>query len=183
MLIIKRIINKIKSCHQKNKMAKCGSKTSIQQPFEATNYKNIEMGNNCYIASNVRFINSRARIILGNNVLIGGDSKFISGNHKIDVPGLYMSEVTDDYKNDEYSKYDRDIIIDDDVMFGVNCLVLSGVHVGTGSFIGAGSIVNKDIPPYSIAVGVPAKVIKKRFSDEQLEKHIQILKERGLMNK
>lgn len=84
-------------------------------------------------------------------------------------------------KNEEYDKYDKDIIVEDDVMFGVNCLVLSGVHIGTGSFIGAGSIVNKDIPPYSIAVGVPEKVIKQRFSSEQLDEHLKILKNRGLL--
>lgn len=180
-MFLVRVFNHFKSKRQKKKMLSCGKNVSIQQPFNVVSFKNLIMGDNCYIAPGVRFINSRAKIILGNNVLIGGDSKFISGNHRIDIPGLYMSEVTDDYKNEEYDKYDKDIIVEDDVMFGVNCLVLSGVHIGTGSFIGAGSIVNKDIPPYSIAVGVPAKVIKQRFTSEQLDEHLKILKNRGLL--
>lgn len=176
-----RVFNHLKSKRQKRKMLSCGKNVSIQQPFNVTDFRNVVMGDNCYIAPGVRFINSRAKIILGNNVLIGGDSKFISGNHRIDVPGLYMSEITDKYKDSEYDKYDKDIVIGDDVMFGVNCLVLSGVHVGTGSFIGAGSIVTKDIPSYSVAIGAPAKVVKPRFTDEQLKLHLEILKSRNLL--
>jgi len=55
------------------------------------------------------------------------------------------------------------IIIEDDVWLGVGSTVLDGVTIGKGSVIGAGAVVTKDIPPYSIAVGVPAKVIKKRL--------------------
>jgi len=50
---------------------------------------------------------------------------------------------------------------------------MNGVKIGDGSVIGSGSIVTKDIPPYSIAVGSPAKIIKKRFSDEVIEKLIE----------
>ena len=58
-----------------------------------------------------------------------------------------------------------DIIVEDDVWIGYRSTIMSGVHIGQGAIIGAGSIVTHNIPPYSIACGVPAKVIKKRFSD------------------
>lgn len=60
------------------------------------------------------------------------------------------------------------ISIEDDVWIGSNCVVLSGVTIGRGSIIGAGSTVVKDIPRYSIVVGNPAKVIKTRFSQEMI---------------
>lgn len=54
-------------------------------------------------------------------------------------------------------------IIDDDVWIGRNAIILPVVHIGKGTIIGAGAVVTKDIPPYSVAVGVPAKVIRNRF--------------------
>lgn len=65
------------------------------------------------------------------------------------------------------------IVIEEDVWIGSNSVILSGVTIGMGSVIGAGSIVTKDIPRYSIAVGNPAKVIKNRFNNQV----IVILKE------
>jgi acetyltransferase-like isoleucine patch superfamily enzyme len=56
----------------------------------------------------------------------------------------------------------KEVVIEDDVWLGYNVIVLPGVTIGKGSVIGAGSVVSKDIPPYSIAIGNPARVIKKR---------------------
>lgn len=61
-------------------------------------------------------------------------------------------------------------IIEDNVWIGANCIIMKGITIGEGSVIGAGSIVTKDIPPYSIAVGVPAKVIKNRQEEFDLDK-------------
>lgn len=57
-----------------------------------------------------------------------------------------------------------------DIWIGHGAIILAGVNIGTGSVIGAGAVVTKDIPEYSVAVGVPAKVIKKRFSGDIIEK-------------
>ena len=57
---------------------------------------------------------------------------------------------------------EADIIIEDDVWIGANSVITSGVHVGKGAIIGAGSVVTKNIPSYAIAAGTPAKVIKQR---------------------
>ena len=59
-----------------------------------------------------------------------------------------------------------DIIIDDDVWIGYRSIILSGVHIGQGAVIAAGAVVTKDVPPYTIVGGVPAKVIKYRFTSE-----------------
>lgn len=61
------------------------------------------------------------------------------------------------------------IVIEDDVWIGSNSVVLSGVTIGRGSVVGAGSVVVKDIPPYSIAAGNPARVLRKRFDDSVIE--------------
>ena len=67
-----------------------------------------------------------------------------------------------------------DIVVDDDVWIGHHATILTGVHIGQGAVIGAGALVNSDIPPYAIAVGVPAKVIRYRFSQEIIEKMLQL---------
>ena len=66
-----------------------------------------------------------------------------------------------------------DIIIEDDVWIGYGAIILSGVHIGQGAAIAAGAVVSKDVPAYAIVGGVPAKIIKYRFSESvrrQLEK-------------
>ncbi|MEC2159781.1 CatB-related O-acetyltransferase [Virgibacillus halodenitrificans] len=71
-------------------------------------------------------------------------------------------------KEDIYSK--GKIKIEEDVWIGSNSTILSGITIGRGSIIGAGSVVTKDIPRYSIVAGNPAKVIRKRFSDDIISK-------------
>lgn len=108
-----------------------------------------------------------------NNIKIGSFCSIASGvviqeyYHKYNrVSTFYMNHYFFDssFKNDIFSK--GDIIIEDDVWIGSNCVILSGVTIGRGSIIGGGSVVTKDVSPYSIVGGNPAKVIKKRFSDE-----------------
>jgi acetyltransferase-like isoleucine patch superfamily enzyme len=71
------------------------------------------------------------------------------------------------------------VVIEQDVWIGAAVIILKGVTIGEGAVIGAGSLVTKDIPPYTIAVGTPAKSIKKRFSDEELKRHLELLDYRG----
>jgi len=63
----------------------------------------------------------------------------------------------------------KQTIIGNDVFIGANVVVLDGVKIGDGAVIGAGAVVVDDIPPYAIAVGVPAKVVKYRFDDKTIE--------------
>ena len=67
-----------------------------------------------------------------------------------------------------------DIIIDDDVWIGHHVTILTGVHVGQGVVIAAGAVVTKDVPPYAIVGGVPAKIIKYRFPDDMIKKLLMI---------
>lgn len=58
--------------------------------------------------------------------------------------------------------------IGNDVLIGLHSIIMDGVTIGHGAIIGAGSVVTKDIPPYAVAAGVPARVIRKRFTDEDI---------------
>ncbi|MDO4896259.1 MAG: CatB-related O-acetyltransferase [Moraxella sp.] len=65
---------------------------------------------------------------------------------------------------------DFDVVIESDVWIGDDCLIVKGVHIGQGATIGANSVVTKDVPPYAIVVGSPARVIRYRFSDEIIKR-------------
>ncbi|MFB7642695.1 DapH/DapD/GlmU-related protein, partial [Peribacillus butanolivorans] len=67
------------------------------------------------------------------------------------------------------------VILEDDVLIGANAVVLEGVKIGQGSVVAAGAIVTKDVPPYSVAAGIPAKVIK--LIDEKTKSKTEIMQE------
>ena len=92
-------------------------------------------------------------IKIGNNVRIAPNVMIISANHVFDNTDIPICEQGMDVKP---------ITIEDDVWVAGRVNIMAGVTIGKGSVIGAGSVVTKDIPPYSVAVGVPAKVIKTR---------------------
>lgn len=72
-----------------------------------------------------------------------------------------------------YTDIPEPAVIGNDVWIGSNSTVLGGVHIGDGAVIGAGAVVTKDVPPYAVVGGVPAKIIKYRFSPEKIEKLLQ----------
>ena len=90
-----------------------------------------------------------------------------TGNH-VRILGKFITDTTDEIKP---QGYDKDVTIEEDCWIGCNVTLLSGVTIGRGSTIAAGAVVNKDIPPYCIAGGVPAKVIKFYWTIEEILQH------------
>ena len=158
----------------KNKRFKrCGENTFTDSTVRG-NLKNVVIGNNCFIGENNQFISLNSLVVIGNYVMTGPDVLFISGNHQFDLVGKRMLDVDDSIKNKES---DEDISIGDDVWIGARAIILKGVSIGKGSIIGAGAIVTKSIPPYAVAAGNPAKIIKYRFTKEQIREHERILED------
>lgn len=103
---------------------------------------------------------------IGNYVSIANDVKFIlGGNHRYDTISTYpfkvkfMGEKIEAYSNGK-------ITVCDDVWIGMNSMIMSGITIGRGAVIAAGSVVVKDVPEFSVVGGNPAKIIKYRFNDE-----------------
>lgn len=157
---------------KKGAFATCGKNVSLGRGSEFVGIGNMNIGNNVSIGMNNTFFSTRAKIIIGDHVMTGPDVTMVTGNHRIDVIGKYMDEIGDSEKRAED---DEDIVLEGDNWLGANCVILKGVTIGAGAVVSAGAVVTKDVPPYSIVGGVPAKVIKMRFTDEQKEEHISKL--------
>ncbi len=115
---------------------------------------------------------SASGIKIGSKVMLGPNVTILGGDHNIRVIGKYMFDV-----KTKLPENDLPVIIKDDVWIGASATILKGVKIGEGSVIAAGALVIKDVPPYSIVGGVPAKVIKYRFEEDKLKKHIELLKQ------
>lgn len=133
-------------------------------------YRNIMLGNSVYVGPNAYFSASVSYIKIGNKVVIGPNVTIMGGDHNTSVIGKYIFDVSNKRVED-----DQPVIIEDDVWIGCNVTILKGVVIGSGSVIAAGSVVTKSIPSNSVAAGVPAKVIKNRFSDADYLLHTKLL--------
>lgn len=142
--------------------------TPLDSIFEGC--ENISIGNETYIGPKALFYSTNAQLIIGKKVVFGPSVTIITGDHRTDVIGKYIKDVTQ-----KLPENDKDVIIEDDVWIGTNVTILKGVTIGCGSIIAAGAVVTKSFPPYSIVGGCPAKLLKKRFSDKEIIEHENIL--------
>lgn len=138
--------------------------------------KNVSLGDNVHIAERVCFFTSRAKINIGNDVMISRETLMVTGTHRYDIPGRHIVSVKE---NEKLPENDADINICDDVWIGSRVTILKGVTIGEGAIVAAGAVVTKDVPPFSIVGGVPAKVISQRFTEEQLKEHKRLLAEKN----
>lgn len=111
----------------------------------------IHIGNNTFIGERVQ-MQGCGGVEIGNNCMIAANTFISSSNHDFHNP------LTDDYLRKEIPAKTK---IDDFVWIGANCVIVAGVTIGHHVIVGAGTIVTKDIEPYSMVVGNPATVIKK----------------------
>jgi virginiamycin A acetyltransferase len=120
--------------------------------------------------------NTRLQIQIGNFVTIAPEVKFlINENHQTKSFTSYpIKSKLFNLQNDEDAFSKGPIIIEDEVWIGYGVIILSGVKIGKGAIVAAGSIVSNNIEPYSIYGGIPAKKIKNRFSDDVINKLINV---------
>lgn len=150
-----------------------GKNVVIGKNFTGTERYNISIGDNVAIGPNCVFYAGIAPITVGNNVMFGPNVTVVSGEHRTDVLGEYMRNITNDMK---LPKNDKPVVIEDDVWIGTNVTILKGVRIGRGSIIHAGAVVTKSVRPYTIYINENTKV--NRFTAEQIKKHEKILNEK-----
>lgn len=138
----------------------------------------INIGDHTYGTPCVHFGDlEKTKLVIGKYCSISQDVHiFLGGNHRTDWVTTYPLTVFDnstDLKRICNISH-GDVIIGNDVWIGFRVIILSGTHIGDGAVIGAGSVVTKDIPPYAIVAGNPARIVRYRFTSEQIEKLLNI---------
>jgi acetyltransferase-like isoleucine patch superfamily enzyme len=113
----------------------------------------IRIGANCAVSSFNHISTGDEDLVIGDNVRIGPSVTILGTDRNFQKRGLLIVDQGRSHKG---------VRIGSDVLIGAGAVILPGCTIGEGAVIGAGSVVNKDIPPYSIVVGVPARVIGER---------------------
>ena len=129
---------------------KTGKNIDVGAKVDFYNIGNSEIGDNSGIGA-FSFIGT---VIIGNNVMMGTHCMILSQNHRFNDLSVPMCQ--------QGFQDDKPVSIDDDVWIGNRVIILPGVRVGGGSIIGAGAVVTKNVEPYTIIGGNPARVIGRR---------------------
>jgi acetyltransferase-like isoleucine patch superfamily enzyme len=140
-------------------------------PHGVYSFDQIELGDDVSLGLGPILMASHSRIRIGSHVMFGPEVVVVAGNHNTSVVGEFMTAVTHKRAED-----DRDVVIEDDVWIGARAIVLCGVTVGRGAIVGAGAVVTRDVPPYAVVGGSPARVIRYRWSPEDISRHERLLR-------
>ncbi len=140
-----------------------GSKTWLGKDvlLETIDNSEIRLGKNTSLQDRCRIIGD---VTIGDNTLFAPNVFISSGAHFFNNDPVLPIRVQDSLvaKSNDHSIKSKKVIVGDDVWLGVNVVVMRGVNIGKGAIIGANSVVTKDVYPYTIVAGIPAKVISKR---------------------
>lgn len=131
-----------------------------------TDINRITVGRATYGVINALIFSKDGELKIGSYCSIANNVNFLLGSeHDTEVLSTYPFKVRLLGIERYEAKCKGDIIVDSDVWIGNGATIMSGVHVGQGAVIAAGAVVSKDVPPYAIVGGVPAKIIKYRFDN------------------
>lgn len=154
---------RVRNC---KKWGKCSPKVQIGIPLSVTNIKNVYVDDYCRINPRGNFIIGIAKLHIKKYTVLSYNVTIVTGNH-VSTVGIPQFLLGHSHINDK----EEGVTINEDVWIGANVTILSGVTVGRGAIIAAGAVVNKDVPPYALVAGVPAKVVGAKFTLEQVIEH------------
>jgi maltose O-acetyltransferase len=136
----------------------CGTNVNIEHGAWFGSGRGVRLADNADIGMDSLLMGP---VHIGRDVMMGPRCTLIAGNHNFASTELPM--------NRQGLAPEQPIVIEDDVWLGAAVVVVPGVRIGRGSVIGAGSVVAKDVPPWSIAVGNPARVVRSRRDSEDVD--------------
>lgn len=173
MIIISKIIqiiNRFFDKKVKKKLLFCDSTAEISHKSLIVGYDRLKMMEYSLIQPGAKIILTGGNLIIGRWTSISYNVTIISGNH---IPTVGIPQHMGDriHLNDK----EKDIIIGDDCWVCANSTLLCGTRLGRGCVVAACAVVNKEIPPYAVVAGVPAKIVAVKFSKDQILRHEKML--------
>jgi acetyltransferase-like isoleucine patch superfamily enzyme len=164
--IVKNIVKKLFYYYYLIRFNAFGENSKINPTASINNKNLISIGKNSFIGKWCHIsIAEGSTLTIGNYVGISPYVKIIGGDRNLSIVGEYFMTVFDGQN--------KPIVIEDDVMVGMGAMILKGVTIGEGAVIGAKALVTRDILPYTVAVGNPAKMVKLRFSKKDIKTHME----------
>lgn len=146
-------VKELRGWYYRGLLARAGTNLRVAEHVTINNPGMVSVGDNCYIGTGSQFYPWKAPITIGHNVMIAAGVRMITRKHGF--ADLDHPMAKQGYTN-------APIVIEDDVWIGFQAVILPGVTIGRGSIVGAGAVVTKDVGPYSIVGGVPARLIRQR---------------------
>ena len=143
------IAKKFRAACAKNFLTHVGNNVNIEQGAMITSLMSI--GDNSGVGINAKI---HGRVTIGHNVMMGPDCIIYTRNHAFSDISIPMCK--------QGFQDEKPVTIGDDVWIGGRVIILPGIHISSGAIIGAGAVVTKDVPPYAIVGGNPARVLKFR---------------------
>ena len=152
------------------KLFKSYGSNFIFSPYDLFSFHTISVGDDVYIGPGACFSASQTTLKIGSKVMFGPNVTIMCGDHNSSFVGKFMYDVHEKQPGD-----DLPVVIEDDVWIGCGVTILKGVTIGRGTIVAAGAVVTKSVPAYSIVGGLPAKVIKRRWTVETIMQHEKAL--------
>ena len=150
----------------REKYGKMGRNIMLEPPIYFSNQSSVFLDDHVKIRQGFQLINNSGKFIVGEYSAIAMNCMVVTGNHRptVGVPHTILGAY---HINDK----ETDVVVNEEVWIGVNCTLLPGTVIGRGAIIGGCSMVNKEIPPYAVAVGAPARVIASVFTIDEILEH------------
>jgi maltose O-acetyltransferase len=155
-----RLVLKLRAAYYRRVLRRCGTSLVTRQHVILRHTRNISIGDHVMLNRGAT-VTAHTPIEIGNDCLIGPGAVLHNGDHRFD-------QVDVPIRRQGFSS--APIVLEDDVWIGANAIVLSGVRVGRGSVVAGGSVVTRDVPPYTIVAGIPAKQISRRTAQAPVDR-------------
>lgn len=150
----------------KSRLGYCGKNVDLRFNSNPGNLNNVYLYDNTNIYHGFKIISAGGRFIMKKNSSAAVGLTVITGNHQR-VLGYLFKDLSGSHQVD----IERDVVVEEDVWIGSNVTLLSGITIGRGATIGAGCLCMKNIPPYAVVMGNPAKVVGFCFNPNDIIEH------------
>ena len=165
-----RLINYILNILYRPKFLKCGKRVKFFPVGSYISFATVSLGSHVYIGPKAYIRSTHGNIYISNFAVLGPEVMIFGGNHIFNVVGKPLCMLHKNKKHIDPTTY-----IGVDAWVGARAIIMPGVQIGDGAIIGAGSVVTKNVIPFSIVAGNPAKIIGRRFDDNDAIQHTEIL--------